>query len=127
MIEKPRVVAIDAGVYDGLGVDDEQERVTVVRVLVLVTPIGLLMRDALADVLDDARALGNVLLGENAPAMDFGTADLDQVDGSGGTGGHASDRHRRFDRRMMLIVHELEILICIIEQCGRAPLDAQLR
>src|SRR4029453_10860336 len=50
-------VAVHAGVDDGALAGDEQERVAVVVALELVAPVGLGVRDALAEVFDDARAL----------------------------------------------------------------------
>src|SRR6185312_11119504 len=38
-----------------------------------------------------------------------------------------SDRHRRLDRRMMLIIHEFKVLIVILENTRRTPPQSQLR
>src|SRR5215468_3794978 len=37
-----------------------------------------------------------------------------------------SDRHRRLDRRMMLVIHEFKILVVIVENTGGPPAQAQL-
>ena len=108
VIDEARVVAADAGVDDRALVDDEQERVVVVLVVVLVALVRLLVRDAVAEVLDRRaspflmvararrrrcrapssgvlrRAGGFRFLGR-APGFDFAMA---------------SDRHRRLDGRM---------------------------
>ncbi len=56
MIDEARLVAADAGVDYGVPIDDEQKCMIVTELLVLVAPIGLAVRDSLAQVLDDARA-----------------------------------------------------------------------
>jgi hypothetical protein len=69
VVDIARLVAVDTGVDDDVLVDDEEERVVVVRVLVVVAPVGFLVRDALARVFDDARALRNLARGEHAAAV----------------------------------------------------------
>src|SRR5690348_4014473 len=48
---------------------------------------------------------------------------------SGSTLGTAatSDRHRRLDRRMMLVIHEFKVLILVGENIGGPPAQPQLR
>ena len=66
MIDEARVVAVGAAVDDDAAIDDEQEGVVVARVLVLVAPVGLAMRDAIAEILDDAGALADAAQREYA-------------------------------------------------------------
>src|SRR5215813_13316099 len=70
--------AADAGINDGARIDDEQERVRVVGILVLVAAVGLGVRDALAQVLDDARAPADALRGEHAEPVQRRCAYLDE-------------------------------------------------
>ena len=115
MIEEPCLVAVDAGVDDGLRVYDEEERVGVRRVLALVAPVGLLVRHPLAEVLDDACALADAAQGESAQAMDRRSGAPRTAVASA-----MSDRHRRGNGGMMLVAHELEVLEGVVEQgCGR--------
>src|SRR5262249_6717793 len=69
-IDETRDVAAGATVDHRSRVDSEQERVIVPERLVCMTPIGLCMRYALADVLDESLASGDRADGEQAPSMD---------------------------------------------------------
>jgi hypothetical protein len=74
MVDEPRRVAAARRVDHHLVVHREQHRVRRVLVLGGVAPVGFAVRDALADVLHDARALGDVGEGEYAPAMNLRAA-----------------------------------------------------
>ena len=69
VIDEARIVAADGGIDDRVLVDDEQECVIVVDVVIVVTRVRRLVRKALAEVLDDARALGNEAPREHAVAV----------------------------------------------------------
>src|ERR1700722_8612626 len=69
MVDEARIVAIDAAVDHHAAIDDEQECVVVANVLVLVAPVGLAVRQPVAEVLDDARALADAAQGEDSAAM----------------------------------------------------------
>ena len=88
VVDETRGVAAHARIDDDMSIDDEQEGVVVVRVVVLVTVIGFLVRDAVAEILDDARPFGDAARGEHALAVDGGFADLDPAAGT-----HLGDRH----------------------------------
>ncbi len=57
MVDESCVVAADRRIDDRVPVDDEQEGVIVVDVVILVTIVRGPVRNALAEILDDARAL----------------------------------------------------------------------
>ena len=78
VIDEARLVAVDSGVDHGGIVGDEKERVTVVRLLVLVAPVGLLVGDALTEVFDDARAARDALSREYAESVERGSPHLDE-------------------------------------------------
>ena len=78
VIDEARVVAADGGVDHGVFVDDEQERVIVVLVVIFVTRIGRGVRHAIAEILEDARALGDRRDGEHAAAVHVGIAHFDE-------------------------------------------------
>ena len=78
VVDEARLVAVDAGVDDGALAGDEQERMAVVIALALVAPVGLGVRDALAQVLDDARALADAPRRVHAAAVDARIARLDR-------------------------------------------------
>ena len=90
MIDEAGGVALHTGVDHRLAVDDEQKSVVVVRIVILVTLVGFLVRDALTEIFDHPRALGDALRGKNAPAMDAGIADFDPC-----AGAHFGYRHDR--------------------------------
>src|SRR5262245_18125988 len=69
MLDEECIVPIDAGIDHRALDDDEQERVIVVLVVVLVTTIGVTVRDALAEVLDDAGSLGDDAQRERAETV----------------------------------------------------------
>ena len=81
MIEEASIVAVHARIDDRLRVDDEQERMAVVRVLLFVAAIRLVVRHPLANVLDDASAFGNALCREHAETVHVGAPDLDELGG----------------------------------------------
>jgi hypothetical protein len=78
VVDEAGRVAVDAGVDHGALACNEQERMAVVVALDLVAAVGLGVRDALAQVLDDARALGNRPGRVHAVAVDAGIARLDR-------------------------------------------------
>ncbi len=90
VVEKTRLVAHDAGIDHRSGIDDEQERVIVVRLLGFVAAVRFLVRHTFADILDEARALGYASGREDALAMHLRAAHLDQILPLG-----ASLRHRQ--------------------------------
>jgi hypothetical protein len=69
VVDEARVVAVDAGVDDDAAVDDEQEGVVVVGGLCLVAAVSFLVRHALAQVFDDARALADAARRKGPEAM----------------------------------------------------------
>src|ERR1700683_3087454 len=69
MIDEARIVAAGATVDDDGPVDDEQKRVAVVARLMPIAPIGLPMRHAIAEILDDARPFADSAQREHAPAV----------------------------------------------------------
>ena len=69
VIDEARIVAADGRVDDRVLVDDEQERVIVVDVVIVITRVRRLVRKPLAQVFDDARAPGNVRRREHAAAV----------------------------------------------------------
>jgi hypothetical protein len=75
MVDEPRVVTLHAPVDDGAAIDDEQERVVVVRVVAFVALVGFLVRDAIPEIFNDTRALRDVTPGEDALAVDLRIAD----------------------------------------------------
>ena len=135
MIDEARIVAVGAAIDDDAAIDDEQKGVVVARVLVLVAPIGLAVRDAIAEILDDARALADAAQREHAAAVQRASgapaaclaAPISPRHGFSRACGRAcracsrcSYRHRRLDRRMELIVHELEVLVLRNRKCSPA-------
>src|SRR6185437_3527826 len=78
VIEESRVIAVDTGIDDGPRVDDEEEGMSVVRILALVAPVGLRVRHALAEILDDAGALADAAQGEGAQSVYLGVSNLEQ-------------------------------------------------
>src|ERR1700728_5449059 len=77
VIDEARLVAADTRVDDRVLVGDEQERVVVVRCLVIVALVGLGVRDALAQVFEDARATCDRRQYEPPPTMERRVAHLD--------------------------------------------------
>jgi hypothetical protein len=69
MVDETRIVAIGAAVDDHGAVHDEQKCMIVADVFVPVALIGLTVRHAIAQVLDDARALADAAQGERAAAV----------------------------------------------------------
>ncbi len=78
VIDEARVVAAHARIDHGLLVDDEQERVVVVLVMVLVALVRLRVGDAIAEVLVERLALLDVARGEGAVAVHVRARDLVQ-------------------------------------------------
>jgi hypothetical protein len=78
VIDEARLVAIDACIDDGALIHDEQKSVGVAGILVLVAAVGLGVRDALAHVLDDARALADTARGEHTQPVQRRRAHLDE-------------------------------------------------
>ena len=78
VVDEARGVAIHPGVDDGAPVDDEQEGVVVVDRLQVVAAVGLLVRDALAEVLDHPRALADALQREDTESVHGRIAHLDE-------------------------------------------------
>src|ERR1700686_4019158 len=74
MVDEAGVVAIGAAVDHDVAVDDEQESVIVADVFMLVAQVGLPVRHAIAQVLDDPRALADAAQRKHAPAMNARTA-----------------------------------------------------
>src|ERR1700722_3768297 len=69
MVDEARIIAIDAAVDHHAAIDDEQECVVVANVLVLVAPVSLAVRQPVAQVLDDTRALADAAQGKHTTAM----------------------------------------------------------
>src|ERR1700722_5484197 len=82
VIDEARLVAVDARIDDRAPVDDEEERVVVALVLVVVAAGGFGVRNALAEVLDHARAPLDALGGEHAQAVQRRVAHLDARGGA---------------------------------------------
>ena len=78
MVDVARLVAVNARVYHRLGVHREQKRMVVVGILVLVTRVGLRVAHAIAQVLDDGRALADAARGEHSVPMDGGMPHFEQ-------------------------------------------------
>ena len=77
MVDETRGITFHAGINDRLLVYDEEERVIVVRIVIFVPGVGLGMRDAISQILDDPRSLRDALGGKDTLAMDLRVADLD--------------------------------------------------
>ena len=76
MIHEARLVTVDSGIDDGLGVHGKQEGVAVQRILALIAVIGELMAHPLAYVFDDVGALTDAAQRKDAVAMNARVANL---------------------------------------------------
>src|ERR1700685_359395 len=79
MIDIACIVAGAAGIDDDGTIDDEQERVIVGNRPVLVAPIRLTVRYAIAQILDDAGAFADLAPRKYAASVQARTAHLDHV------------------------------------------------
>jgi YbgC/YbaW family acyl-CoA thioester hydrolase len=77
VVDVRRLVATDGAVDAGIVIEREEEGVMTVHRGVIVASIGLVVVDALAGVLDDARPLANAPHGEGAPTLDAGASELE--------------------------------------------------
>src|SRR5580693_8528804 len=64
MIDEARVIAMHTGIDDYPAVDDEQKRVIVTIALVLIAHVRLTVRNAIAQIFDDARAFADAAQGK---------------------------------------------------------------
>src|SRR5512138_1959164 len=71
VVDEARFVAADGGIDHGVAVDAEQEGVVTAHAAVVVSAVGLVMRDALARILDDARAALDRPEREGAAPLNF--------------------------------------------------------
>jgi hypothetical protein len=78
VVDEARVVSADTGIDDRVLVDNEQEGVIVADVVVFVTRVGRLVRQALPEILENSRALPDGGDGKNAAAMYRRIAHLDE-------------------------------------------------
>jgi hypothetical protein len=70
MVEEARLVPIHARVYHGPVVQREEECMVALHRVVIVAAIGLGVRDSLAHVLYQARALPDAAGGERTTSLD---------------------------------------------------------
>src|SRR5215472_6719959 len=78
VIHEARLVAVDAGVDHRGVVGDEEEGMAVGRALPLVAPVGLRVGDALAEILEHARARLDAVQREHAESVQRRGPHLDQ-------------------------------------------------
>ena len=69
VIDEARLVSVRSRIDDGLSIDDEQKRMCVIRTFVLIAAVRLPMRDAFAEILNDARAFADAPAGEHPAAV----------------------------------------------------------
>src|SRR6185437_11712241 len=79
MIDEARIIAVMATIDDDTAVDDEQERVPVVGGLGLIATVRLAVRDAIAEILDDAGTLADAPPREHALTVQWRIAHLEHV------------------------------------------------
>jgi hypothetical protein len=79
MIDEPRVVSPDRRVDDLFIVDDEEEGVMALHLLVVVPPVGFVIVDVLAGVLDDALSAANLPRRKSAEPLDRRFAQLERL------------------------------------------------
>ena len=78
MIDETRLITVDTGIDHRLRIDDEKKCMTVIRILALVTAVGLVMRDAFTEILDHSRPLADFPRRKDPQAVHAGTADLER-------------------------------------------------
>ena len=79
MIDEACIIAVNARIDHGSLVDREQERMIVAWIVAFVARIGGIMTDAVAQVLDDARAFANSRLRKATGPVNRRTLEQDQL------------------------------------------------
>jgi len=85
----------DTGVDHRALVDDKEKGVVVFIRPFLVAPIGLFVRNALADILDDARSGRDTAQRKDTASVNCGIANFNERHGSSGSEFHAISRLNR--------------------------------